>query len=261
MVSLAALANAVATGARAALRRTIVTALEPTTGPWVNQNAFGDQRFAPLPVTAGQVISILPKNTQLYGPPTVHSVCLGRSDDVEAQNADVYARITFGCGGVENSFDCDWLHGVQFSLVCNSISVQAVTYAPTSSAYAASNAHVALKASVSKGSVSQGRCPATFTHNTLRLAETGLPGAAVEYSIPDYARELTVHMIGNNNPATANGVTISFQNEGGTQLAQYGGQVFAGGRSVPIPGGCNNIRIENTTANQVQTTAQFFLGL
>lgn len=259
----AELARAVLAGTRAALRSSILRVLEPTKGPWVNQNTFGDQFFGPLPGSPGQVFAVLPKNTGLYGPPQVHSLQLGRSDAVDAENADVYARITIGCGGVENSFDVDWVHGAQLALVCNSISVNAVSYAPDGTgSYRASGAAVALKAMVAKGSIAQGRCPATYTQALVNLLEvTTAPANSVTFNVPDFARELTVHVLGNNNPATPTAITISFENEGGSVIAQYNAQVCAGGRSIPIPGGCNTVFIENASSDQHTVSAEWFLGL
>lgn len=257
------LAQAVFAGARMALRRTVVQALEPITGSWVNNNLFGDQRFEPLPVTAGSVISVLPKNTRLYGPPAVHSLQLSRSDDVPTENADVYARITTGCGGIENSFDCDWLHGLQLALVCNSISVQAVTYAPfAGQPYDAAAARVALKAAVAKGSTCPSRCPATYTEPSVLLkTPVDAPDNVVVYTFPDFAREFTVHLASNSNPATPTNVFVDFFNAGGTSLATYDAQVCAGGRSIPIPGGANTVAVNNQGGVNLRTTAQFFLGL
>jgi len=254
VTSAADFTKSVALGMRSALRSTVATVLEPTDGPWANQNAFGDQFFGPLPTNAGKVIEVLPKNTKLYGPPSVHSVALGRSDGVAAQNADVYARITIGCGGVENSFDCDWLHGAQLALVCNSVSVRAVTYAPHGDAdYSAASAAVALKASVAKGNTSQGRCPATYTMPT-----QGLFGNLF-FSVPDFAREFCLHVGSNNDPAVPTDVLVHFRNEGGTDLAAYNAQVFAGGRSIPLPGGTNAIFVDKLGASPL-VTPQFFLG-
>jgi hypothetical protein len=192
----------------------------------------------------------------------VHSIQLGRSDAVDAQNADVYARITLGCGGIENQFDVDWLHGVQFAAVCNSLSVQAVTYAPDGTgAYHATGAAVALKVMVAKGGTNASRCPATYTealHNLKDVLQA--PLNAVTYFVPDFARELTVHVLGNNNPATPTAVTLSFLNQGGSVIAQYNAQVCAGGRSIPIPGGANSVFIENASADDETVSAQWFLG-
>jgi hypothetical protein len=257
------MAQAVFTGVRAALRGSLVRVLEPQKGSWVNNNLWGEQRFEPLPSTPGSVVSVLPKNTKLFGPPAVHSIQLGRSDAVDAQNADVYARITLGCGGIENQFDVDWLHGIQFAAVCNSLSVQAVTYAPDSTgAYHSAGAAVALKVMVAKGSTNPSRCPATYTQALVNLKDVlQTPLNFVIYTVPDFARELTVHVLGNNNPATPTAITISFQNQGGSVIAQYNAQVCAGGRSIPIPGGANTVFIENASSDDETVSAQWFLGL
>lgn len=246
----------------AVLKRYAVSVLEPQKGEWVNNNVWGDQRFQPLPQTAGQVISVLPKNTSLYGPPAVHSVQLGRSDDVDAENADVYARVTLGCGGVENNFDCDWLHGAQFTVVCNSLSVQAVSYAPISGvAYNAAAASVALKVMTAKGSTNPSRCPLTLTEPNIVLVAAPDPASFVVYTFPDFAREFTAHVADNNDPAVPTNVAVTFFNQGAQALAVYDAQVFAGGRSVPIPGGANTVRLSNGSGGPLSITAQWFLGL
>jgi hypothetical protein len=249
------MARSVLAGMRAALRSTIVRALEPQTGSWVNNNLWGEQRFEPLPSRPGSVVSVLPKNTKLFGPPAVHSIQLGRSDAVDAENADVYARITLGCGGIENQFDVDWVHGAQFSVTCNSLSVQAVTYAPHGDGdYNAAGAAVALKVMVAKGSVHQGRCPATYTMPAAGLFANRF------FNVPDFAREFCLHVGANNDPQVPTQILMHFRNEGGTDLAVYDAQVCAGGRSVPLPGGCNTLFIDKLTAASPICTPQFFLG-
>ncbi len=257
----AEMANAVAFGVRQALRRGM-RVLEPQKGAWVNQNLWGDQRTQALPGVAGQVVSVLGKNTIMYGPPAVHSVALVRSDEVNAGNADVYALVTAGCGGIENKFMVDWTHGAQFSLVCNSLSVAALSYAPAAGfAYDASDASIFLGAMVCKGTVAQGRCPATFTEPRTDILH---PGSAV-FNVPDFAREVTVNVsVGstlNNNPATATLVVVRFVSKGGAVLAEYDAQVCAGGRSIPVPGGSNQIIVVNGSAAVAFTTVVWFLGL
>lgn len=252
--------RAVAKGVRAGMSKVLV--LEPQTGNWVNQNLWGDQRFAPLPGDAGAVVQVLGKNTLFYGPPAVHSIQLGRSDEVNAGNADVRARISYGCGGARNSFDVDWVHGAQFSIVCNTVSVDAVTYAPISGLpYDAASASVALVALVTKGTVAQGRCPATYTEPQRVLANAPDPASFVTLPFPDFAREVTVHLANNNDPATPTGVTLTFLNSGAQEFAVYDGQVCAGGRSIPIPGGSNLLKVSNASGGPLITTVEWFLGL
>ncbi len=251
------MARAVLAGVRSAMRSTVTRSLAPQKGNWVNNNIWGDQRSEPLPGSANQVVSVLGKNTSLYGPPAVHSVQLARGDDTPAVNSDVRARVTYGCGGIENSFDCDWLHGSQFALVCNSLSVSAVTYAPRSAApYDASGGSIFLGASVAKGS--------TFASSPLTYTEPRdtMPNLAVaNYPVRDFVRELSLHVNLNSDPATASNVRIQFLDGGGGANAQYDAQVCAGGRRIPIPGQTNIVRITNLSGSDVLTCLQWFLGL
>jgi hypothetical protein len=256
VVSAAELAQAVAAGTRAAMRRGM-RVLEPQKGDWINQNLWGDQRTQMLPQTAGVEVSILGKNTIMYGPPQVHSVQLSRGDDSPPSNADMRARVTYGCGGIENTFDCDWVHGVQFGLVCNTVSVDAVSYAPSAAIpYQAADGAIFLGASVAKGSVTQGRCPLTYTEPQVSIAG---PGAHSFDINRDFTREVTVHLLNNNNPATPTGVILEFINSGGF-LVRYDAQVCAGGRSIPVPGGANTLLI-STAGATFSCVVQWFLGL
>jgi hypothetical protein len=253
MMSIRELAGAlVRTGAR------LVHVLEPTEGPWVSNNIWGDQRTQGFPQQAGQVVEVLPKNTRLYGPPAVHSVSLSRGDELIPQNAEVRARVTYGCGGIENSFDCDWMHGVQFCLVCNAVSVKAVTYQQSLAVpYYAVGAAVFLGAMVAKGTVARG-APVTYTESTANLPASPDPGFL--YTVPDFAREVIVHVSGNNDPGTASGVLFSFINQGSGVTVQYDAQVCAGGRAVTIPAGSTEIRVFCTGAAKL-LTLQWLLGL
>ncbi len=250
------LAQAVAAGTSAALRR-VLRVLEPQKGPWVNNNFWGDQFTGPFPATSGKEIAILPKNTIMYGPPHVHSVQLFRSDTAPAQNADIRARVTYGCGGVNNSFDCDWLHGAQFSLVCNKVDITAVSYTPTDQdPYTPSSKHFFLGALVAKGSLAQG-APLTYTTQRISIAAAG----AHDFPVLDLVRRVTV-LVGpnnNNDPAVPTGVTLDFQSAVGVSLVQYDAQVCAGSRMVPVPGGTTSVRIRCAATRDI--ALQWELGL
>jgi hypothetical protein len=256
------LARAVAAGTRAALRRGMLV-LEPQRGDWVNQNLWGDQRAQGVPAAVGVEVEVLPKNTKMYGPPHVHSVSLCRGDEIVAQNADVYASVTYGCGGIENNFLCDWLHGLQFSLVCNSLHVNALSYAPSAlSAYNSVGAAIFLGAMVAKGTVSQGCQPVTKTEPFTEVVN----GGVLSFPVPDFARAATVHVLIepatlNSDPSVPTSVLVRFTAAGAAKLAQYDAQVCAGGKSIPIPGGATEIRILNSNAATVALTVQWFLGL
>lgn len=238
--SAAELAHAVAAGTAAAMRR-VLRVLEPQKGSWVNNNIWGDQFRDGFPATSGKEVAVLAKNTGMYGPPHVHSVQLFRSDNTPAQNADVRARVTYGCGGVNNSFDCDWLHGAQFSLVCNSLSINAVSYTPTDQdPYDPTDGYFFLGALAAKGGLAQG-APLTYTTQRVSIAAAG----ARDFPIVDLARRVTV-LVGpndNNDPAIPTNVTLTFQSAVGVSLVEYDAQVCAGSRMVPIPGGTTSVRI------------------
>jgi len=256
VTSLAELAQAVASGTRAAMRRGMFV-LEPQKGRWINQNLWGDQRAQPLPAVEGQVVAVLGKNTIMYGPPAVHSVQLARGDETPASNADVRARVTYGCGGTTNTFDCDWLHGAQFALVCNSVSVAAVSYAPSSLvAYQPADGAIFLSASVCKGSTQQGRCPLSYTE---AMGQLPGPGALSFPIARDFTREVVVHLPNNDDPAVPTGVFIEFTNSGGF-VVRYDAQVCAGGRAIPVPGGAFLLTL-STAGVATQVVVQWLLGL
>lgn len=265
--SLDDLARATMVGVKAGVSRAFargVSLLEPQKGAWVNNNLWGDQRPQGVPEAEGATVEVLPRNTHFYGPPTVHSIALVRGDEIVAQNADVYASVTYGCGGIQNNFLCDWLHGMQFSIVCNSVHVQAVSYAPSSLIpYNAAGAAIFLGAMVAKGTVAQGRCPATKTEPLHEVANLGV----LDFPVPDFAREATVHLTiqtapptYNSNPATPTGILIRFTGTGAGKFAEYDAQVCAGGRSIPIPGGATEIRIINNSGNTATMMVEWFLG-
>lgn len=257
-ITIADYTRAIARGVRAGMKRVLV--LEPQVGPWVNQNLWGDQRGQPLPAAANQIVQVLPKNARMYGPPCVHTVQLARGDETPAENSDVKARISYGCGGTHNQFDCDWLHGAQFGLVCNEVSVNAVSYAPDSGTpYEASGGNVFLAASVAKGALAAS-FPLTYTEQNVVLTNGG-PGSIVDYPVRDFVRELTVHVVQNNDPAVLTSIAVSFITGGSSSAATYDASVFAGGRKVPIPGGTIFVRVRNLFAGTKDVTLQWFLGL
>jgi len=253
------LARAVLAGTRAALRSSILRMLEPQDGAWVNNNFWGDQRTAPLPESEGKVVSILAKNTHMYGPPAVHSVQVARGDGTVPANADVRGRVSYGCGGAYNSFEFDWIHGAQFSLVCNSLTLEAVTYAPRAlSPYQASGASVFLAAAVAKGTtVSQAQL--TYTEPGVIL-DTGL-GNTATYDAVDFARAVTVFNIRNDDPSVPTGIILDFIDLGGSLITRYDIQLCAGGARLPLPGNTARVSVTNASGSDAVIQVMWFLGL
>lgn len=233
-----------------------VPVLEPTTGQWVNDNTWGDQFAGPLPQSEGREIQIV-KNQRFYGPPAVHSVILTRSDAILAQNADVRAHITFGTGGVQNEFFCDWYHGVQFSLPANTITVAAKTFNPVAALpYVANDASIFLGAMLAKGDVAPAR-PLTLTEPFVTLGAFGGPDPTdVTYTVPDYAVGFRLYAYApefSTDPTVLSQLDVRiFAN---LLFAKFDGNAAALGREMTLPGGATEVAIQNQNPLSVANLA------
>jgi hypothetical protein len=231
--------------------------LEPTTGAWVNDNTWGDQFAGVMPQSEGKEVQIL-KNSRFYGPPKVHSVNLFRSDARLPENADVHAHITYGAGGVQNEFFCDWNQGGQFALVANTITIAARTYAPNSNAnYDANTGQIFLGAMVAEGSAGVRGQTLTFTEPV-----TTIPGggASQTFDVPDFAVAIRVRLFQSDDPTTPTGIDIN-QSVGGLLATTNDAQVCAAGRDLPLVGAVDRVAVFNTTGAPVILVVQWVLGL
>ena len=244
-----------------------VPVLEPQEGDWSTSNFWGDQfnsKRAPdgttnFPKAAGQVLGVLPKNNRMYGPPKTMTVSLYRSDDPQIGNADFYARVTYGTGGGTNSFMCDWLAGMRFSLTMNNVNVDAVSYAPNSQAPYAPDVTDGffLGAMVTEGGAGD-NAPLTFTEPL-----TVIPTLQhVDFAAPDFARRLLIHTAVPLDPTVDTGIFVQFRS-GSVGLAGYDLRVMRENLSdgILIPGGCREVRISNTTGADFLVTPQWVLGI
>lgn len=125
-------------------KRTAVEALclEPTLGWWTGSTQFGNRLAFDMPPTAGVLTDIL-DSRELPGPPRSFGATLTRNPRITlgpnltpvgeaniARNADIYAQITYGAGGVSNTFLMDWSNGGSFALQANTMRISALSYAP-----------------------------------------------------------------------------------------------------------------------------------
>jgi hypothetical protein len=240
----------------ALLRREQFATVEPRDGDWHNNPLWGRQFSGVMPPTAGTVFSVASSDS-FPGPPALHTVQLYRGDERIANNADVYARISYGVGGSYNSFDMDWGAGAQFSLTASSIRVDAVTYAPDGfNAYAASTAPLVLGATFGKGTVGHGP-PVTKTESMQRMA----PGAALDFPVPDFARAVIVRSTdltnglgannrGNINQANTTMLAVGAYTQAGNSLWSLDSQLWAGAAGAvgqPLPGGTTYVKVSNLT--------------
>jgi hypothetical protein len=111
-----------------------VETLESFSGPWQQQGKYGRSVTAPVPRTEDAEPQVIFTIDRQNGPPRARTLHFFRSDaQIEPSgtlNADVYASVIYGVGGITNSFLCDWLRGGQLALVCDYLQVSAVPYAP-----------------------------------------------------------------------------------------------------------------------------------
>jgi hypothetical protein len=215
----------------------------------VREGKFGRQsERAAFPSTEGEQIAIF-SNDHLPGRPRPLGVHLYRTDAFTGLpfNADVRARITYGCGGVQNVFDVDWLAGGQFSLTASGIRIEAITYRPdASSPYVSQPGDIiVLGALIGTVPAAQSR-PITFT-----TPVQAMPAASsIVFPISDFARRVIpviVDPAAGTPPNPAN-LTLRFNAGALTTIKALAmtAEILANG--VTIPGGANAVAIENAPA-------------
>lgn len=256
----------------------IVQPIEPLKGYWIGNRMWGDQYQGPLPSAAGTTIGVteLP-NTP--GPPRVYSFQLFRNDDpnpaVQA-NADVRAVITYGVGAKQNSFLCDWLHGVQVSLLASYCRVDALTYAPldpTSTGYGygvVGDSQIILGAALGAGTPAN---PIPLTYTEPAFDSVGA-GSSNIFAVPDFARQVIVrgtpYTGGGSNfqdPAVASNILILFAAGSGRNIWIADASLSAGGngsQGIVLPGGTRFIQILNNNGGPTgsrRISVTWLLGL
>jgi hypothetical protein len=237
----------------------LVQVVEPIDGPWVNDPAFGNQiKKGPMNLlfpTAGTAQSVV-KTDDTPGPPRVHTVQLFRGDDRTANNADFYAKVSYGVGGVNNSFLVDWAMGAQFSLVASSLSVEAVSYRPDETiAYTTNTAEIVLAATIGQGTIARG--PVLTMTEPLR---TLVAADEIQLTVPDFARAFILRFrnlsqglpadLGGSNPATQTLLNVLAVNGFANPFFHMDAQIFAGpmgAHGLPLPGGTVFVRVHNNT--------------
>ena len=143
-------------------------------GWWSGDNTIGKAlpRQA-YPNLVGGKIPVL--NVSEFGIPQMLTVALNRETTLgqtSPNNADVFARVEFGIGAMADALELDWGNSVQFSVVCSSIRVFAVSEVATPlTAYApiATEEVVQLAAGAGEKALGTSALPPT---RTIRFART-----------------------------------------------------------------------------------------
>jgi hypothetical protein len=233
-------------------------AIEPTGGPWKNNNNWGAKFEGPMPLQAGVRLSVF-DGSQIPGPPRVQTIILARDpQSTPGDNADFRALIEYGVGGLVDNFVCDWTRGTQITLVANWVRVNAISYAPNSLApYKADDGRVTISAGVAEGTA-RSASTVTLTDSLRELND----GGDEDIAVPDFARALAIkfEFIGGVMP-TPSDVGFSFQ-AGTNPLARYTAEdmnlAFGG---VLIPGGSNFIRVKNNSGLTIRYAPMWVLSL
>src|SRR4051812_395799 len=190
------------------------------------------------------------------GPPRPRTLHFFRSDaqlEVGIFNADIYASIVYGVGGIQNQFFCDWTRGGQLSLVCVSLRVEAVIYKPGQAPpYLPPGGTQTLGCLLSETGSAPPR-PPTFTTQSAILPD----GAKASFLVPDFAR--WVFPGGNDVDMTAS--TVDFRNLSSTVLKTMALTPALAQLGTPLPGGTSQIDITNHEGGFRNVLVQFELGL
>lgn len=236
---------------------------EPTSGWWQGKGAFGFRSEGNVP-GEGQIIPLCEQAT-LPGPPGswwLQWFRFNRNLDTEVAsngNFELRGRITYGVGGIQNSVEVDVMQGVQVPLVCNSVTVELVTYNPVADfPYEAGRAIAGCM--FGRGSAG-GALPATFT-TPFEVSEA-VVGLTLDVAMPDFARSVCLHTTVFPG-ASLVGTRLFFNGSGTTLKAVDCGDLYAEltrEKGIAIPAGTNQIRLTAPAATAgAHFALQFFLA-
>jgi hypothetical protein len=224
--------------------------IEPQSGPWKNNNAWGDKRDIAMP--AEGVRTQVFDGRKIVGPPRVQSVQLARGRPQSGSNSDFRAFIEYGVGALNGDFVCDWADGVQFTIVANWVRVTAITYRPNPiNPYDPATGLINIGAGVAEGTVTKGR-EATFTESQLILGA----GAAGVFESPKLAR--AVLLWGGNPTQVVDFIGAGSLNPFTGTIASF---VTYRDFGMIFPGGAERVVVAADPASDQTVTVQWFLGL
>jgi hypothetical protein len=246
-----------------------VASLEPRWGWWSESGAFGGRIQQQFPQVSGVELDVFSID-HAPGPPRPLAFNLFRSNlnlggggGRGGTNAEVYARITYGAGGVTHQFVMDATLGTQVSLVANAVRLSFVSYAPNAdSAYSApTEGEIILGATLGLGAVAPGGA-ATFTTQYVSVAAA----AEQTYSVAPFARRVLPFqpLVSAAELHNWQDLRLRFCREGGaTQSTVYLGEVgpalFTDG--IQIPGGAFDVRLSNLSGAARSLGLIFLLGV
>lgn len=233
-----------------------VEVVEPRRGPWTGNPAWGNRFQGAIPPVGFPTVVL--QNDGIPGPPRALGVHLFRTDRSadSNDNAEVYAEISYGAGGVRNKFLVDWISGVQFGLVASAVTITAVPYVPDPTSAFVTNARIELGATLGLSPPAPAY-PPTFTTPRTTIAAFGTTAIA----IPDFARAVTAYLPGGIEADASFNFHRSFffgatstMGRGWTTAEMKSGAVL-------VPGGANVLQIQNSGAASMVAVVVFELAL
>ncbi len=201
-----------------------VQIIEPVTGWWNQSGAFGFRYQGLIPPEPGTIIP-LTEQIRLPGPPRlwwIHWFRFSRGLATEVTpygTWDLRGRVTYGVGGAQNVVEVDVAAGIQMAVVCSSIKVDLITYAPEVLITAGNNEEpiydpgelgVIAGAMFGDGSAG-GALPPSYSTPAYSADGAGL--IALDIPVPDFARSVVLHT-DQDDPALLAASTLSFNNPG-----------------------------------------------
>lgn len=243
----------------------LVESLETFNGPWQQAGRYGRSITAPFPRNVTDTPLAIFTIDKQNGPPRARTIQLFRSDALIIPsafiNADTYASITYGVGGIQNNFLMDWCRGGQLSLVCDTLRIEAVPYAPLGNTpYAAPpiDQVQTLGAMLGHQGVSQARGP-TLTSPRMIIP----PTFNATFAVPDFAREVAVFALGSDLLDPTHNVDLLFLNFSDAAIAAVTLTPELAMVPLPIPGSTTQIEIRHLGAGSITDAygLVFFLGL
>lgn len=245
--------------------------IEPTKGWWRNAGAFG-QRFQGRPPTREDADPIpLFEQQFLPGPPKPWWLSWYRFDrrllseaEPNLGNWEFRARIIYGVGGIQNIIETDLIQGIQYPIVCSSISVQLRVYAvvATSPYSVAEDCRVTAGCMLGAQGSGGGGLPPTYT---TPFYEMGVEAFEQTFAVPDFARSLCFHTDAVADAELQAMVLTFFSGNGLIKEVNVFDlyDVLSQEKGIAIPGGCNQVTLTaSVSVNPGRMMGvQFFLAL
>lgn len=242
----------------------IVQLAEPRKGVWSGNNQLGVE----LPFTPDAQREQTIFKMDEWGMPQVWTISLAfilERDLTVDEVFDATAEVLFGAGGVQQSFECDWVVGTVFSLPTNAVNIRARWNDLAAIAGIGPPEGARLSVQIARGSIRHARATKTIVFNAPTVP-AGPPFPTPGIRIPSFAKSVIVA------PFTAAGSALMYA---ATFFLQFLPSIDAASNSVltvpgnllgpttsfkvPIPALSHYVRVINTAGTPIDGNLIFNL--